>query len=244
MLLGKLEAVHDKRTLPFGRYAAKLPDPPLSCDRSKVDEPGKMYLNDTLGDCVVAAMANLDVLWDFFGSGENLEIPDSAVLTAYERISGWKPTGPDDPGPGCVMLNAMNYWRKSGLAGKKIHAFTGIHPGSINQIKLAIWLFGGVAAGFELPTNVLPGASGVPAWTKTNGRPNPNNGHGVALVGYDPENVWVRTWATIVPASWRFVTKYMDEGYAPLDRLWIPRKPSGFDFRQLDADLAALSAAA
>ena len=60
-----------------------------------------MFLNDSLGDCVIAAMAHMIMQWSYYASGgSGMYTPtDQQVLAAYEILGGYQPGNPDKPQP-------------------------------------------------------------------------------------------------------------------------------------------------
>ena len=63
-------------------------------------------------------------------------------------------------------------------------------------------------------------------------------------MAYQPDALAVVTWGAVQWMSWNFLKVYVDEMYAVLSQDWIgPNKlaPDGFDFAQLQADLASVT---
>ncbi len=56
--------------------------------------------------------------------------------------------------------------------------------------------------------------------------------------------MYVVTWGTVKAMSWGFYGTYCDEAYAVLSRDFLANRktPAGFDFEQLQADLAVITA--
>ena len=73
--------------------------------------------------------------------------------------------------------------------------------------------------------------------------PNPNNGHCIPAVAYDPNNLTVVTWGEPKTMSWEFYAAYADEAFAVLSQDFIESSGTdldGFDLTALKADLKAL----
>jgi hypothetical protein len=247
MKLGKLAPRHDRRTLMLGNYVQpQLPTPPDACGwEFKVDDGFGLMLNDRLGDCTVAAAGHLIEVWT--ANAGNMFIPsDHQILTAYKAVSGYNDIDPDSDA-GAVELDVLNYWRKTGIAGRTIGAFAALEPSNEDHIRDSVFLFGGCYIGVQLPVSaqdqdvwVVPpyGATGE-------GAPGSWGGHAVPVVGYGRRGLTVVTWGKLLRMSWQFWRAYVDESYAILspDFLAQDRAPNGFNLQQLQADLSAITAA-
>jgi hypothetical protein len=239
--LGKKPAVFDSRTLRFGAYlGAKLPPPPASIDWGKNVPSWPMYLNNKFGDCACAAAGHMIQNWT--ASAHKLRSPtDAQILRFYEHFT--------TPGPenGCNLLSVLKYWRSTGLGDDKITAFAQLEPRNVTEVKDAVSLFGGCYIGVELPkfATSTSDLSAVPWVVPAQGpvgdaAPDPNGGHCIPAVAYDSRNLYVVTWGAIKSMSWQFYCDYADEAYAIMssDFLSKNKAPNGFDFAQLERDLA------
>ena len=243
--LGKLRAVHDPRTLRLARYLPRhLPPPPPAVDwTADMTTPLGMMLNDAIGDCTVATAGHMTQVWT--DRAGNPYVPaDADILTAYEAISGYDPaTGRNDDG--AVELDVLKYWRKTGIAGRRIEAFVSVDPHQPELIEQAVALFEGAYVGIALPTSAQDqDIWAVPAaGLRGDGEPGSWGGHAVPIVGYDADGLTVVTWGALKRMTWGFVAAYMDEAYAIIspDMLELDgRTPLELDLTQLRADLDAL----
>lgn len=245
--LGKNRPKFDSRTLQFGAYITKsLPSPPSSVDYGSAVSSWPVMGNDTYGDCTCAAAGHMIEEWTA-NTGTEKTPSDASILSAYKHFAG------NDPDAGASMLDVLKYWRKTGIGGDRILAFTQLQPSSAMQAKDSISIFGNCYIGLALPnfavasaTNLLSTPWVVPPQGATgDAAPNPNNGHCVPAVGYDDRNVYVVTWGSLKSMSWEFYQAYMDEAFAVLSNDWISQKvgtsPSGFDLTQLQQDLRAVT---
>jgi hypothetical protein len=217
-----------------------------------------MFLNDQLGDCTIAAAGHMIGEWS--ADANKAYMPtDPQILAAYEDVGGYKPGDPSTDN-GCVMLDVLNYWRKTGIAGHKIQAYVSIEPKSSAEISDAIYLFGNVYLGIQLPLSAQGAADWrVPANGDQPGTPGEAGswgGHCVPIVGYSqsqgfmqpqpgPGGLTVVTWGGKLNMSWMFLETYADEAYAVLSPDWIEsngRAYNGFDLAQLETDLKAITA--
>lgn len=233
--LGKLPARHDPRTLKLADYVnlSALPKPKASVNWWRGVPETPMYRNDTLGDCTIAGAAHAVQEWSFWGK-PYVRPTDAQVLRAYNILS------PNDEG--CVMLDVLKYWRKTGIAKNKISAFVKVDPNNTAHVKIAIDLFGGLYAGIALPLSAQPqkvwsvigGPSGVPgSW----------GGHCVWLPAFSSSRIPAVTWGEELAMTWQFLRYCTDELYAILDQSWLgvdKVSPAGLNVAQLLADVKAL----
>ena len=249
MKLGKGPPKFDKRTLLFGKYLVQgLAPPPVSIDYAKKVKTWPMYGNDKYGDCTCAAAGHLIQDWTA-NTGREVTLPPATILKVYDHFSR------GNPDAGVSMLDLLNYWRKSGFGTDKIHAYAQLELGNTVQAQDAIYLFGGCYIGLALPDFTVPNGAGDPTvpWIVPpsgphgNAAPNPNNGHCVPVVAYDPRNAWVVTWGTLKQMSWQFYTTYGDEAFALLSPDWISKRlkraPPGLDLKTLESDLSRVTKA-
>ena len=76
-------------------------------------------------------------------------------------------------------------------------------------------------------------------WTPA---PLTNDGHAVYAVGYDQNGVTVLTWGNTQQGTWGWWDECVDEAYAILPpEAKNPAFAPGFNFAQLQADLAAVA---
>ena len=225
MKLGKGPARHDDRTLKLAKYLPTLPTPPPVCDwGSKVLAWG-MLANDTLGDCTCASAGHMLMAWTSEDSVEFIPT-DAQTIAAYSAITGYNPkNGTNDNG--AVELDVLNYWRKKGIAGKKILAYVKLEPGP-DHLKTACFLFGGVYIGVSLPTE----AQNQKVWNVTPGEtPGSWGGHAVPVVGYNAVGPVVVTWGETKQMTWAALLAWCDEAYAVLGMDWVgPDKKAPNEF--------------
>lgn len=226
---------------------------PVACDYAVKALPAlnRIYMNDSLGDCVIAG--SLHLLGTFVGNstGTALVVPNSTVLQLYEAIGGYRP-GDASTDNGCDENAALDYWEHTGIAGHKIDAHINIDASDIDEVRTAIWLFEGVMSGTNLPDawcSNMPASSGFTF--DVAGKPNPDNGHCMVHVGYNSSNktIGVSTWGMLGNVTDAAVTSYMsaaDQGEMHailsqdiLDRA-SRRAPNGIDWDKLKADFASI----
>jgi hypothetical protein len=244
--LGKHPPVFDTRTLRFGDYLkAELPPPPAAENYGAKVPTWPMYANDRYGDCTCAAAGHMIQSWTA-NAGKEVSPPESAVVSFYEHFVGTPP--PEDAG--CNMLQVLKYWRSKGLDGHKVKAFASVEPNNVTQAQDAVYLFGSLYIGVQLPNFAVHGEMLTVPWvvppggaSGPNAAPNPQNGHCIPAVAYDARNLYVVTWGELKSMSWQFYDAYADEAYAVLSEDFFQASGStvdGFDLAALEGDLAKL----
>ena len=244
--LGKLAPKPDDRTLQLANYffgSQPPPSPPSINWGTKVSAWGEL-LNNELECCTVSAMGHAVMAWTSSASTEFV-VPDSAIIPVYSAISGYNPkTGQNDDGATCI--DALNEWRKIGIAGHKITAYVAITPGHQQHTQAAIDIFGGVYAGIQLPISAqMQSVWDVPVeGLHGDGAPGSWGGHCVPIIAYDPTGLIVVTWGSTLKMTWPFFKMYCDEGYAVLSTDFMNARAlsaSGFNMPQLKVDLGKVT---
>ncbi len=243
--LGKAAPRLDRRTFKLAKYLpAIIPPPPPEVSWVTKVPKFPMYLNDELGDCVAAAAGHMINQWTYYATGAEQMPSDGAILKAYEDVGGYIPGDPATDN-GTSMLDMLNYWRQTGVAGHKILAFVTVDPTRHDEIFSAIQLFGSLYTGIQLPIS----AQGEAAWTVPNGgafgdgSPGSWGGHAIPIMGASPKSYTCITWGQRLKMSHTFFSDYVDECYAVLSIDWLNKtgiSPSLLNLDQLKEDLAQL----
>lgn len=245
MRLGKRPPVHDSRSLLLANYiddSALKPHPRIDWG-NRVTSLGMMK-NDELGDCTCAGAGHMIQTWTA-NNGNQVIIPDSAIVKAYQDVGGYVPGDPSTDN-GAVELDLLNYWRKTGIGGHKIFAFVSQEPGNRQHIELSVDLLGGCYLGIALPISAQRQRvwSVPPGGLHGDGAPGSWGGHAVPIVAYGPTGPICITWGQFKTMTWSFFKAYVDEGYGVLSSDWATGAkvaPSGFRFDQLQKDLALIA---
>jgi hypothetical protein len=250
MKLGKLPVKHDDRTLRLANYLdlEALPPPPKEVTYSKAvktaagDAPFGMLKNDELGDCTIAGALHMEQIWSA-NAGNPLTVTDQEAIEGYERICGYKPSDPNSD-QGGIELDVLNAWRKDGIGGRQIVAFVKLNPHNENEVRTAMFLFGGIYTGFALPES----AQNQNVWTPvrgSRGAPGSWGGHAIPFVDYTHDGKFVCvTWGALKKATWSFFSKYCDEAYAIVSKDFLDSKGktmSGLDLDGLMKDLKSVT---
>ncbi len=245
MKLGKTAPFHDPRTLQLANYLrpAVLPPPPPQQDWATKVSTWPMMLNDSIGDCTIAAAGHCIEEWTAIAGGAVI-VPDASILAAYSAVSGYDPnTGQHDVGANEVKV--LNYWRKNGIGGHKILAYAALEPGNLDHVRDSVVIFGNCYIGLALPASAQTQAiwSVPPGGATGQGAPGSWGGHAVPVVGYDPLGLIVVTWGALKRMTWGFWGAYCDEAYALLstDFLSGGKAPDGLDLPALQQDLSAVT---
>jgi hypothetical protein len=239
---------------------AALPAPPAKKDwpaASKVSAWG-MMLNNTLGDCVIAAKGHAVLEWTALtGTHQAVTLPDSVILAGYEAVGGYVPGDPSTDN-GCDMLTAAQYFQSTGFGGHRISAFATLQAGAGMNVlhwQEAINLFGLVDIGLALPTAWQSKTNPGDVWdvgpngtTSGDWAPGSWGGHDVPLMGYDSSaKVYeLITWGQVQYITEAALRAYCDEAYAYLSPDWIYNgaAPNLYSLANLQADLQLESARA
>lgn len=174
-----------------------------------------MMLNDKIGDCTVAADGHIVVQQSVYGN-KPVTVTDDDVERAYE-FSGYVPGDPNTDN-GWTVQAALDYLHTWGLAGVRTAAYGEIDHSDHNAVRLAIFEFGALSVGVNLPDSAqVQFAEGVP-WTVVGGAID--GGHCIVAVGYDTEYVYCVTWGKVVKVAWTWWDAYVEEAWAVITEDW------------------------
>jgi hypothetical protein len=246
------------RTVKLGRIRPKAPPPalrlalyltpgatppPPSVDYSAKAAASlrRMYLNDTVGDCVIAGKMHQLGVWsgNDAAPGGVVQATDQEVLSQYHTICG-----PGDNG--CVITDVLDWFKARGLqaGGTKytIDGYVAVDWTNKLEVQVALYLFGSLTIGINLPGTWTQGGDGS-TWDATNSAIV--GGHDVCCVGYNDRGVQIATWGGLRTITWAAFTsrRWIEECYAQLAPLWYGSdklSPCGVDAAALAADLAKL----
>jgi hypothetical protein len=264
----KIFAPHSGRDVFFGRkrpvakgprfyfksYRAGLPtiELPSSCDYSPQALPSlrNIYLNATLGCCVVAA--GYHITGTMTGNTGNLfNASDDQITTDYSGISGYIPGDPSTD-TGCDEQTAIDYWTETGFQdGTKLSGAITIDPENQQEIMEAVYLFENLLFGVELPddwTNPMPSGDGF-IWDIA-GDPDPEQGHGYMGFGFTPDGIPLDSWALFGLMTYGAIKKYCPQSangnlYALVSPDQIAKgqvkSPNGFAWADLIADMQEMN---
>lgn len=244
--LGKLPAVKNSVSFRLRDYLAlsKLPQAPVTGGHQDLITEHNMFDNDHYGDCVCAEAGHTTIQFNK-EAGKTVNISTDNVLAMYTALTGFNPKDPNTD-QGTDMALAAKWRQKTGLADMSdarhtIAAYLAVTPGNIEELKQAIYLFGCVGIGWELPNSAQEQFQEDEPWSVVPGA-EIEGGHDTGAVGYDENYLYVITWGLVQRVTWEFFSRYMDEGivYFSDEMLENGKSLEGFNVTQLTADLKAL----
>lgn len=247
--LGRLPARRDHRVKALAKYTRALalapppPVPPHHGLAKSLDFP--MSLNDQIGDCTAAGWGHIIQLWT--AAAGVMRVPtDAEVLAVYEQTGGYDPQDPNTD-RGAVEQDVLQAWLK-GLQGDTLEAYAAINTSDLDEMRDAICWFGGAYIGVNLPQSALDDDA---LWDYVPGS-GIVGGHCVVLLDYDIQRpsdgrpyFYGVSWGKLIAISDEFLTHYLDEAYALLNKDFIRecgKTPGGLDLNQLVADMQAIRA--
>jgi hypothetical protein len=244
--LGKLPATHDRRDLKLVDFIdrSKLPTPPEKFGHDGLVKAWPMLGNDQYGDCVWAGAAHEVQQWNA-DAGRTVTFTNEAVLSDYAACTGFDPNDPSTD-QGTDMRAAAKYRKATGIvdaAGTrhKIGAYVTLTPGDVNELKIAIMLFGLAGGGLVIDTAQMTQFNDGQPFDWVSGSPQ-EGGHYVPINRWDAQYLGGPTWEREEPMTYRFYEKQNDETFVYLSDEMLTGGTSidGFARADLIADLRAL----
>jgi len=202
-----------------------------------------MLANDALGDCTIAAALHMQMVWASVArAGFVPSFVDQDAISLYSAIGGYVPGDPNTD-QGCVETDVLNYWKSTGMKGNQIAGYVTIDVSNLDQLKAAIYIFGGVYIGIQVPAYIMNVPIGG-SWSLMPGADQSiEGGHAIPVVGYGSQGVTIISWGALYTFNYQFWADNCDEAYALVDPLWIKQSgisPSNLDLNGLLADLASV----
>jgi hypothetical protein len=205
-----------------------------------------MYLNDQLGDCVPAGLAHVKGVLVANQPASPPILTDAQIDTIYESC-GYVPGNPSTDN-GCEVLQTIDWWMANGIPSgttPKPVGVLAVDPTNQNEVMLAIWLFGNLVIGIDLPDawiTPFPSASGF-TWDVA-GAPDPDNGHCPPGIDYTAQGMVISTWGMTGTMTWAAVSYYLaaaqgGEAYVVITQDSLNTAtglaPDGYDWAQMVA---------
>lgn len=199
-----------------------------------------MLGNDKYGDCVEAAMLNIQATFRLKEGIVPYPWSTQAALELYSHITGFNPvTGSGDNGTD--PQQAFQYWRTNGLPGHEIVGYGVLNGDSVN-IKRAIYEFGAVLVALALPTTAQ---SQDVTWVwESNSVAGSWGGHGICTDSYTETDLGFWSWAQFGTMDNAFAENTIEQVLVPLSKDQIGKGgvgPGGFNFSAMQKDLPTLS---
>lgn len=241
MKLGKRKAVVPSSAPLFARMAAASPSYPEPVRQSDVIDwslnlEWPLLANDKVGDCTVAAVLHGVQAAQRWTEGAALPPDTSLALTAYAAVSPYPQSD-----QGAVISDVLEHWRATGFqtpAGLN-HISGYCHIGSTDHLKRALWLYGPLVVGADLPISAQTQDAWIaPADLTGADEPGSWGGHCMLLVAIDDKNdCTFVTWGQLKKASMGWVNAYMDEAWAIFYPEWVKSAiaPNGLSTEYLES---------
>ena len=250
--LGKKAYRKDKRDLMWKSYVdmtvfPQLPNPPFG--HADLITDWLMLANDQLGDCVIAGACHSSML-DNAEAGKSITFTDQNAIAVYSAACGYNPSDPNTD-QGCEIRTVLGYCQRTGLkdANGDIHridAYVSLDQANLQDIYESIYLFGKAKLGIQVPQSAIDQSNAGKPWTVVHGS-KILGGHDVEAVKVLANgSLQVITWGKTQEMTLPFFKKYCDEAWSPLSKEMLTNKGvslEGFNWTQLEADLAAISTA-
>lgn len=232
----------------FHKYLTGEPlpkHPAIIGHEDMVKQPWGMLGNDRFGDCVWAGAAHETMLFNAM-AGKTVQFSEDSVLSDYSAVTGFNRNDPNSD-QGTDMREAADYRRKVGVIDAngvrhKVGAYVFIRTDSYEDFLDAVWLFGAVGLGIEVPASAMSQFRAGQPWSVVPGSPI-EGGHYVPIVA-DRAMPIVLTWGKAQPMMARFWRKYCTAAVAYISEEMLTggKTLDGFDLDQLNKDLALLNA--
>lgn len=237
--LGRL-APHDPERHPrlrLGQFLTALPPVPAVVDYASDVPTWPMYLNDSLGCCTCSAAGHMVEAWTAKATGTAVMVTDNDVLKAYEDVSGYRPGEPWTD-QGAVMQDVNAHLMKTGIGGHKIAAYAQVDHTNLAEVKAALYLFGEVYVGVNLPNSALQQNEAGQPWTVVADDGGIAGGHAINLARIGPDGMTVITWGAtqLLEANWW--ERYVEECWCVFSTEWLTAagtSPEGIDLAGLSA---------
>jgi hypothetical protein len=250
--LGRVRPKPGRPKFHFSKYATSLPAPPATVSYSAAATAAlaEMYMNDSLGDCVIAGGYHLVGVWTGNASGGKPFLASQAqILADYGAIGGYVPGDPSTDN-GCDEDTAEQYWTTHGFAdGTKLLGAIAVDATNQTQVMQAVDLFENCYLGLELPDTYVNPFPSAPGFTWGPGTPDPNNGHCIVAVGYTAAGLTICTWGMLGTLTWAALAQLcVAQSGGQLSVMLSPdqlakgqaKAPNGFAWAALLADFNAM----
>lgn len=188
--------------------------PPRSLDYSNKVKNYPMALNDVYGDCTIAGIIHMLQLV-YAEIGEEFAYPgDEAVKETYFKLSN----GQDQ---GLVERMVLDTWMKEGLFGNKISAYAPVNIKNRQEMMAAIYLFGSVYLGVEMPPNAEQQFEAHEPWHIVNFPEQAMGGHCIVATGYNRFGIDIITWGATESMTWGWWEEYGSEAWVVIPEIFV-----------------------
>ena len=232
----------------------KLPTPPAVFGHFNGFSDFHMLGNDQFGDCVWAGAAHEHMIWSTEGGRTRARFTVYDVLSDYSAVTGFDKSKTDAKGNnptdnGTDMSLAASYRRKTGIrdatgARRKIDGYLALETGNWDQLVVAMYLFGAVGIGVQLPQSAMDQFDARKPWTVPWMKTRIVGGHYICGVGRDKNgNAPIVSWGRTNPMTQKWYERFSDEAICYFSLETLNQKglsPEGYDADELRKHLEAL----
>jgi hypothetical protein len=238
----------DSRNLSFKKYIDynSLEDIPAAIDfAKKKPTPWKRMGNWIANNCTCATAGHMIECWTANATNEDIVLTRE-VMEVYTALSGYNPETHEN-NDGLYYHDVLKYWRKNGIGGHKIKAYTTVDIKDSKLVRASVFTFGGAYLGLDLPNTIIK----QELWdVKPGGLTGDRaigsfGGHAVNIVAYDEDFIYVISWGKVKRLTWEFLETYGYVLYAIISEDFFNAgvTPHGLDLNALEEDLMTISKA-
>lgn len=193
----------------------RIPGIPPACDWSeKMTKPIGFLGNNTLRDCCFASIGHLCNL--YLGvHGKKTDVTEAEIKRDYLDHTNGQDVGAELR----AVLTRFKGKNDLAIAKHRCAAFVRLNHRDIDTLRAAIYLFGGVYAAVQGPSNLTDMETWkveAPRW-----RPDPSMGHCIPLVGFGQKHFVAASWNALPVMSLGYQQKYMVEAWAVVSAEWF-----------------------
>ena len=216
--------------------AKKLPQAPAVFGHYGAVDHFFMLGNANYSDCVFAGAAHETMIWNVGAGRHRTPFLTKDVLADYSAVTGFNPKDPRTD-QGTDMAAAAKYRQDVGVRDAqgvrhKIDCYLALKIGNLEQLVAAMYLFGAVGIGVQLPSGADSQFDNKQPWDVP-AKPDIVGGHYVVGVGRNAaDNLVVITWGRTQEMTPQFYERFSDEAvaYLSLDALDAKNlSPEGYD---------------
>lgn len=211
----------------------------------KLDTSARTYFAEGLAshNCVFAMAGHAIQEWTSW-TGQLVTVSEPEIERAYSAVTGWVPGKPETD-RGTVMQDALDHWRKVGIAGHRILAFAQVDHTNFDELKRAINIFGAVLVGIDFPQSAEAQFETRKPWDVVASDGGSLGGHAIHVGAYNPAGLGATTWGREQGMTNAFVRAYFREAWVAMSGEWLDstgRNPVGLDKAGLAAQFSRLTA--
>jgi len=200
---------------------------------------------DGVGDCAIAGPEH-QIMLNCKVSGRSVSFNTATTIENYSEITGYV-LGDENTDNGTAIDAMAQHWQNVGFKDDngdrhQVVAFVDLNPGDLRELWVAMYLFGSVGLGFDLPDTAEDQTDKGQPWDVVPGA-NDLGGHYVPAFNKLSDGMSVAvSWGQPQAFTSRFFQKYNNQGVVVLDEGMLVNAKSidGFDDAQLRDDIHQL----